>query len=106
MRHRIISPRSSKDLSAVRQLFREYVNWLGIDIASRGLEAELAEFPGKFGPPAGELLLARSKAGEALGCVGLRPFEVPDSCEVKRLYVRPSARGTGSAFRSLARSSK
>ena len=90
----------------VLDLLREYVNWLGIDIALRGLETELAEFPGKFGPPAGELLLARSKAAEALGCVGLRPLEIPETCEVKRFTsARPPA-VRGSAFRSLRRLSK
>jgi ribosomal protein S18 acetylase RimI-like enzyme len=103
MHHQIIPARSSQDLVAVRELFREYVNWLGIAIALQGLEEELAEFPGKFGPPMGELLLARSNAGQALGCVGLRPLALPGSCEVKRLYVRGPARGTGVGS-SLARS--
>jgi GNAT superfamily N-acetyltransferase len=40
-------------------------------------------------------LLAQSNGGEALGCICLQPLELPEACEVKRLYVRPAARGKG-----------
>jgi putative acetyltransferase len=95
MSYQIRSVRSPQDIVIVRDLIREYVVWLDIDIAIQGFETELADFPGRYAPPAGDLLLAQGNSGEALGCIGLQPLERPGACEVKRLYVRPAARGMG-----------
>lgn len=55
--------------------------------------ADLAALPEPFVPPRGALLLAL--AGEdALGCGALVTLE-PGVGEIKRMYVRPSARGRG-----------
>ena len=80
-----------RDLKEVRSLFREYAGTLNIDLGFQDFEAELATLPGKYKPPKGRLLLAWSGT-EAVGCVALRLLE-GDACEMKRLYVRPQARG-------------
>ncbi|KIW12812.1 hypothetical protein PV08_07999 [Exophiala spinifera] len=60
-------------------LFRAYADSLGFDLGFQNFDAEMAGMPGKYSPPTGELLLARSNDdGQAiLGCVGLRPLPSP-----------------------------
>ncbi|MGB3747284.1 MAG: GNAT family N-acetyltransferase [Rhodanobacter sp.] len=81
------------DVDTVRELFTEYVDSLGIDLSFQDVATELAQLPGKYAPPRGVILLARDGAGATPGCVALRPWPQPGVCEIKRLYVRPAARG-------------
>jgi putative acetyltransferase len=77
------------DVEEVRTLFHEYASSLSFTLDFQDFDRELAQLPGDYAPPRGALLLARAE-----GCVALRPID-DATCELKRLYVRPSARGTG-----------
>jgi len=80
----------------VRELFQEYAAALHVDLCFQDFGRELAELPGAYSPPGGCLLLAHD-ARHAVGCVALRSLPQPDATigEVKRLYLRPQARGIG-----------
>ncbi|HJW40687.1 MAG TPA: GNAT family N-acetyltransferase [Rhizomicrobium sp.] len=95
-----LRPANLDDLDTVVSLFREYAGGIGIDLGYQGFEDELESLPGAYAPPRGVLVLAEL-AGEPVGCVAVRPLHGTDFCEMKRLYVRDSARGTG-AGRALA----
>lgn len=84
----------------MRALFREYATEIGIDLAFQDFEDELAGLPGRYAAPRGCILLAELD-GDAVGCIALRPLE-GDVGEIKRMYIKPAARGHGLAGR-LAR---
>ena len=84
---------SADQIAQVRELFLEYAQSLGFSLCFQGFDKELAGLPGDYAHPEGRLLLA-SFGGEVAGCVALHKID-GDSCEMKRLYVRPQFRGKG-----------
>jgi ribosomal protein S18 acetylase RimI-like enzyme len=87
--------RDPTDLADTAGLMRAYIASLDVDLTYQDVESELADLPGKYAPPNGELWLARAPDGRALGCVALRAAALPQTGEMKRLYVDPAARGLG-----------
>ncbi|MEP6922159.1 MAG: GNAT family N-acetyltransferase [bacterium] len=87
----IVQAHTSEDIERVRELFEEYVAWLGINLCFQNYDKELAELPGEYAPPNGRLLLAVVD-GLIVGCVALRSLG-NGVCEMKRLFVRPGYRG-------------
>ena len=95
----------SKDIDTVRRLFQDYRQWLAdhrntaasadssVQIGLGQIDKQIAELPGVYGPPRGEIILAFAR--EALvACGALRELE-PKVGEIKRVYVRADHRGPG-----------
>ena len=90
---RIFQANNEQDIEHARTLFEEYQTGLGISLCFQNFDHELKNLPGDYAPPNGRLLLATDEAALA-GCIALRKLTL-DICEMKRLFVRPTHRGTG-----------
>jgi len=92
----------SEDIGTVRRLFQDYRNWLAdhVDPAASNaqvglgqIDQQIAELPGAYGSPGGEVILAFAKQA-VVACGALRGLE-PKTAEIKRIYVRADHRGPG-----------
>lgn len=79
------------DTRRLQALILEYVAWLDMDLSYRGFEAEMANFETLYSPPSGTFFLAELD-GQAVGCARLLGHGA-GVAELKRVYVRPTARG-------------
>lgn len=96
----IIRPAESPaDVAAVRELWLEYWESVGLPMDFQGFGEERIGLPGVYGASGGALLLAVDNDQPA-GTIALRRLD-QISGEVKRLYLRPQYRGQGVAKRLL-----
>lgn len=68
----------------MRDFLREYADSLGVDLSFQDFDSELADPLGFY-----DLVLLAEN-----GCVALRRIDA-ETCEMKRLYVRPAGRRSG-----------
>jgi len=89
------------DMDIVRTLLREYQSTLDTDLCFQGFNTELANLPGDYQAPQGRLYLAFYD-DQPIGCIALRAVD-DGRGEMKRLFVRPAARGLGAGLALVAR---
>lgn len=89
----------ASDFLEVERLFLEYAAWfetaMGHDFCFQGFDGELASLPAPYNRPRGNAWLARDSSGTPQGVVAVKPLGEAGACEMKRLWVRESARGSG-----------
>ena len=96
-RIQVLHTATSGQLDALRAIFREYADGLGVDLCFQQFDEELAGLPGEYAAPRGALLVAMA-GGAVAGCCALRPLDAADyanAAEMKRLFVREAFRGFG-----------
>jgi GNAT superfamily N-acetyltransferase len=75
----------------VSSIFREYIASPTANLEFQDYESELAALPGRYAKPHGRIILAWQQ-NSVVGCAALRRVD-SSTCELKRVYVRPSVRG-------------
>jgi ribosomal protein S18 acetylase RimI-like enzyme len=85
----LIRPARTEELDAIRDLFREYGEFVGSPICFQNFAREIAALPGEY-----FCLIVAEESGRLAGCAALR--EIAEGiAEMKRLYVRPAFQGRG-----------
>jgi putative acetyltransferase len=89
----IISAASEQHFTDARSLILEYVEWLNFDLSFQNFDQEMASLPAMYNAHDGGLFIVYLNA-EPAGVIGLRRLSNTEG-EVKRMFVRDTARGLG-----------
>ncbi len=103
MAHHLHIARTPGDIADFARLCRDYAASLPFSLEYQGFTDELASLPGLYAPPTGAIILARDEELTAVACIAVRPLaasailpgDPTPACEIKRMWVAPSARGCG-----------
>lgn len=87
------SAQIAKDFDDAKALIIEYVAWLNMDLSFQNFDSEMSSLPEMYSKQNGGLFIAYVD-GMPVGVAGLRRFSETES-EVKRMFVKPEARGLG-----------
>lgn len=79
------------DIKDVLGLYREYVESTSVDLSFQGNDEEFDTLPDKYSSEESKIFLAKMD-GYSVGCAAFRKLD-DFTCEMKRVYIRPNARG-------------
>lgn len=94
----VSEPRTRDEWDSARELIIEFFNWIaertGTDPAAvrRAAADELSDLQSYYRAPQGRFCVARID-GVVVGATSVRQTEEPGVVEVKRVYIKPEARG-------------
>jgi GNAT superfamily N-acetyltransferase len=85
-----------EDAAAVRRELTAYLDHIGDTLDAEGLDHDIAHWQDEYDGRAGVLLLVVDEAEEVVGTAAVRVLE-QGVAELKRMWLRPAARGRGLA---------
>ena len=90
---KIITVNTEAEYAAASALFKEYAEWLNIDLSFQNFEEELLQLKEMYSEPTGAIFLMQ-QGQEFVGCVAIRKKE-NGIAELKRMYIKPTTRKNG-----------
>lgn len=96
----LITASTERHFVDARDLILEYAAWLNFDLAFQHFDQEMASLPAMYNGRDGGIFIAYMN-GQPVGVIGLRRFS-ETAGEVKRMFVKDSARGNGIGKRLLS----
>ena len=82
-----------EEYKAAASLFKEYADWLNIDLCFQNFSEELLQLESMYAPPYGGIILAKNE-NDFVGCVAIRKKDEA-TAELKRMYVKPTNQQQG-----------
>ena len=95
-----IEPAGQVDLPAIKDMLREYADWMDHQHCFVSFEQELETLPGEYSLPGGFLLLAKVNQKPA-GIIALKRISV-EICEMKRLWVKKEYRSLKIGYKLIS----
>jgi putative acetyltransferase len=90
---KIITVQTETEYAAASALFKEYAEWLNIDLSFQNFEEELQHLKEMYSTPTGAIFLLQQE-NEFIGCVAIRK-KGEGFAELKRMYIQPTIRKAG-----------
>lgn len=85
--------KTDDEYTAAANLFKEYADWLGIDLGFQHFKEELVRLKEMYNPIDGGIILCKEN-NNFIGCVALRKID-KNIAELKRMYVQPAQQHKG-----------
>lgn len=98
----MIAPVTKADVPEVIALVAEVLAEYGLEFGKgTKTDDDLQTLPGSYASRGGAFWVGRAETGELLGTAGVFPV-APQTFELRKMYLRPAARGHGLGSRLLA----
>ena len=82
-----INVNTDEDYSNAAILFKEYAQWLNMDLSFQQFDNELINLKTMYVAPEGGIILCKAE-NEFIGCTGIRKID-SSIAELKRMFVKP-----------------